>query len=142
MSAADANAAVDPVAKLLGDKDLRVRAIMTLGEIGPASTKTLPDLKKLMQDKDGETQLHAAYAVWQISGDAKETLAVIEKTLATEAQYSNSIHLLGEMRTAAMPMLPTLIALYREEDVPADRKALGEAIKKIDAKLAMKLGIP
>ncbi len=139
---ADANAAVDPVAKLLGDKDLRVRAIMTLGEIGPASTKTLPDLKKLMQDKDGETQLHAAYAVWQISGDAKETLAVIEKTLATEAQYSNSIHLLGEMRTAAMPMLPTLIALYREEDVPADRKALGEAIKKIDAKLAMKLGIP
>ena len=138
---ADAKTAVDPVAKLLTDKDLRLRAIITLGEIGPASAKTVADLKKLMQDKDGETQLHAAFAVWQINGDAKETLAVLEKTLATEAQYSQSIFVLGEMRAAAWPLLPTLVALWREEDVPADRKALAEAIKKIDPPLAKKLGI-
>src|SRR5262249_29621151 len=69
---ADAKNAVDPLAKLLADKELRVRAIMTIGEIGPPAKKTLPDLQKLMQDKDGETQMHAAFAAWQIGGDAKE----------------------------------------------------------------------
>ena len=95
-----------------------------------------------MEDKDGEMQLHAAFALWQVTGDAKESLKTIEKTLGTEAHYTASIFTLGEMRAAAAPMLPTLVALYREEDVPADRKALAEAIKKIDAKLAKKLGIP
>lgn len=139
---AGAKDAVAPVAKLLSDKDLRVRAVMTLGEIGPASAKALPELKKLMQDKDGETQLYAAFAVWQITGDAKESLAVLEKTLGTEAHYAQSIVLLGAMRTAAQSMLPTLVALYRAEDVPADRQALADAIKKIDPTLALKLGIP
>jgi HEAT repeat protein len=138
---AGAKDAVDPVAKLLDDKDLRVRAVMTLGAIGPPARKALPDLKKLMQDKDGETQLHAAFAVWQISGQAKESLAVLEKTLATEAHYTQTIIVLGEMRGAAASILPTLVNLYREEDVPADRKALGDAIKKIDSKVAMQLGI-
>ena len=66
--------AVDPVAKLLDDKELRIRAITTLGEIGPAAKPKLPALKKFLQDKDGEAQLRSALAVWQISGDAKESL--------------------------------------------------------------------
>jgi HEAT repeat protein len=139
---ADAKAAVEPIAKLLADKDLRIRAVMTLGEIGPSAAKTAPELKKFLQDKDGETRIQAAFAVWQISGDAKESLAVLEKTLGTEAHYSQSIVVLGEMRGAALPLLPTLVALWREEDVPADRKALAEAIKKIDPNLAKRLGIP
>jgi len=138
----DAKDAVDPLQKLLSDKELRVRAVMTLGEIGPAAKKAVPELKKLMQDKDGETQLHAAFAAWQITGEAKESLAAIEKTLGTEQYYSPSIVILGEMRAAAAPLLPTLVALYREEDVAADRKALADAIKKIDPPLAKKLGIP
>ncbi|MSQ94434.1 MAG: HEAT repeat domain-containing protein [Gemmataceae bacterium] len=133
--------AVDPVAKLLGDKDLRVRAIMTLGEIGPAAAKTTPQLKQLLKDKDGGAQLAAAFSLWQITGDAKETLAAMTQTLSTEAYYTPTIVLLGDMGPAAEPMLQTLVNLYREEDVPADRKALAEAIKKIDSKVAMKLGI-
>jgi HEAT repeat protein len=138
---AGAKDAVDPVAKLLSDKDLRIRAVMTLGAIGPAANKSLPQLNKLLQDKDGETRLQAALSVWQISGDATESLSVLEKTLATEAHYSASIVILGEMRGAAASLLPTLVNLYRDEDVPADRKALADAIKKIDAKVAMQLGI-
>jgi HEAT repeat protein len=138
---ADAKSAVPTLAKLLADKDLRLRAVITLGEIGPASAPTLGELKKLAQDKDVETQLHAAFAVWQIDGNANECLAVLEKTLATEAGYSQSIVVLGEMRAAAAPILPTLVSLWREEDVAADRKALAEAIKKIDPMLGKKLGI-
>ena len=138
---AEAKAAVDPVAKLLDDKKLRLRAIMTLGEIGPAAQTTLPALKKLTADKDAETQLWSAFALWQISGDAKASLKVLEETLGTEAHYTQSIILLGEMRGAAQSMLPTLVALYREEEVAADRKALAEAIKKIDPQAALKLGI-
>ncbi len=133
--------AVDPVARLLTDKELRNRAIQTLGEIGVPAAKKLPALKKFLDDKDGGTQLAAAFAVWQVSGDAKEPLAVMNQTLATEAHYTQTIVLLGEMRGAAGPMLQTLVNLYRAEDVPADRRALAEAIKKIDAKVAMGLGI-
>lgn len=136
-----AKEAVDPLAKLLGDKDLRVRAITTLGEIGPSANKALPAIKTFMKDEDGDTQLRTAYAVWQISGDTKETMKVLESLLATEKYYTSTIHVLGDMGPAAASLLPTLVALYREEDVPSDRAALADAIKKIDANLAMKLGI-
>jgi HEAT repeat protein len=138
---AGAKDAVETVANLLGDKELRVRAIMTLGEIGKPAAKTTPQLRQLLKDKDGGTQLASAFALWQITGDAKESLATMTQTLSTEAHYTQTIVLLGDMGPAAEPMLQTLVNLYREEDVPADRKALAEAIKKIDAKVAMKLGI-
>jgi HEAT repeat protein len=138
---AAAKDAVDPVAKLLDDKDLRVRAVMTLGEIGPPAKKMLPTLKKLLEDKDGDTQLAAALAVYQISGDVKESMKVLEELLGTEKHYTLAINALGEMGPAAIGMLPTLVNLYREEEVAADRMALANAIKKIDPKAAAKLGI-
>ena len=133
--------AVEPVAKLFDDKELRLRAIITLGEIGPASKPIVAKLQKFLDDKDGDTQLLSAFALWQITGDAKASLKVINQTLGTEAQYTQSIILLGEMGAAAQPLLPTLVALYREEDIAADRLALANAIKKIDPSAAMKLGI-
>ena len=40
-----------------------------------------------------------------------------------------------------MDALPELVKMYREEDGDAMRQALAGAIKKIDHKLASKLGI-
>ena len=57
---------------------------------------------------------------------------------STPGPYIKSM---GEMGAAAESILPTLVNLYREEDVPADRLALARAIKKIDPKAALKLGI-
>ena len=133
--------AVEPVAKLLNDKELRIRAIMTLGEIGPAAGKTSPELKKLLQDKDGDTQLASAFALWQITGDGKESMKVLNGLLATEKYYTPTIQVLGQMGPAAESLLPTLVALWREEDVTADRLALANAIKQIDPKAALSLGI-
>jgi HEAT repeat protein len=133
--------AVAPLTKLLKDKDLRLRAIMTLGEIGPAADKALGELKKGLTDKDLESAAWSAFAVWQISGQSQETLPVLKNSLATEAHYNLSIRLLGEMGDAAQSVLPTLVALYREEENVNDRRTLAAAIKKIDAKAAMKLGI-
>ena len=138
---AAAQDAVEPVAKLLDDKELRLRGIITLGEIGPASKPIVAKLQKFLDDKDGDTQLWSAFALWQITGDAKASLKAINQTLGAEAQYTQSIILLGEMGEAAQPLLPTLVALYREEDIAADRLALANAIKKIDPTAAMKLGI-
>ena len=138
---ATAKDAVAPLVKLLNDKELRLRAIMTLGEIGPPADKAVAELKKGLTDKDAETAAWSAFALWQITGQSKETLPVLEKYLATEAHYNLSIRLLGEMREAAESVLPTLVALYREEENARDRQALAAAIKKIDAKIATKLGI-
>jgi len=138
---ASAKDAVEPIAKLLNDKDLRLRAIMTLGEIGPPAQRILPDLSRLMRDRDSDTQLWSAFAFWQIGGETKDTLKVLEALLGTETHYAPTIRVLGDMGPAAQSMLPTLVALYREEDVAADRQALAAAIKKIDPKAALKLGI-
>lgn len=136
-----AREAVGPVAKLLNDKELRLRAIMTLGEIGPAAEPALADLKKLLTDKDLETKLTSAFAVWQITGQAKEALPVLEKGLESEVHDRLAIRLLGDMGGAAESVLPTLVALYRAEEVASYRQLLAIAIKKIDPKAAMKLGI-
>jgi HEAT repeat protein len=130
-----------PLMKLLQDKDLRLRAIITMGEIGPPADKTLGELKKCINDKDGELAAWSAFALWQITGKSEETLPVLKNLLATEAHYNLSIRLLGDMGEAAQSVLPTLVALYREEENANDRRTLAIAIKKIDAKAAMTLGI-
>ncbi len=138
---AEAKDAVDPVAKLLNDQELRLRAIITLGEIGSPAATTVPALKKFLQDTDGDIQLRTAFAIWQITGDAQESLPVLEELLGTEKHYGPAIQTLGEMGPAALKMLPTLVRLYRDEEVAADRLALAATIKKIDPKAAAKLGI-
>ena len=137
-----AKQAAGPVAELLDDNDLHLRAIITLGEIGPPIAKPSEmKLIKLLDHKDGEIQLWSAFALWQLTGDAKRSLKVINETLGSEKQYTQSIILLGEMGPAAEPLLRTLVNLYREEDIASDRRALAAAIKKIDPKAAQKLGI-
>jgi hypothetical protein len=130
------------VADLLVNEDLRLRAIITLGEIGPPAAKSgSGKLAKLLEDKDNEIQLWSAFALWQITGDAKRSLKVMNETLGTEKHYTQSIILLGEMGPAAESLLPTLVNLYRAEDIASDRQALAVAIKKIDPKVAASLGI-
>jgi HEAT repeat protein len=136
-----AKEAVTPLLKLLQDKDLRLRAIMTLGEIGPPADNALGELKKSLTDKDGELAGWSAFAVWQITGKGEETLPVLKNLLATEAHYNLAIRLLGDMGESAQSVLPTLVALYREEENGNDRRTLAAAIKKIDAKAALNLGI-
>jgi HEAT repeat protein len=138
----DAEAAVPPLLKLLSrDKDLRIRIVLTLGEIGPAAKAAVPDLTTLLKDKDVETRLSTAFVLWQITGETKDALPVLEKGLALEGHDKLAIRLLGEMEKAALTVLPTLVALYREEEEFTYRQLLAAAIKKIDPKAAMKLGI-
>jgi HEAT repeat protein len=126
---------------MIDDKDLRVRAIITLGEIGPPAAKTAPSLKTLFTDKDDETVLRAAFAYWQITGDAKESLPILEKLIASEQVDKQAVHLIGEMRVAAASMMPSLVALYREDEDASFRQTVAVAIKKIDPETAKKLGI-
>jgi HEAT repeat protein len=133
--------AVDPVAKMIDDKDLRVRAIITLGEIGPPAAKVAPTLKKLFTDKDDETVLRASFAYWQIAGDGKTSLPILEKLIASEQVDKQAVHLIGEMGSAAASLMPSLVALYREDEDAAFRQAVAVAIKKIDPETAKKLGI-
>ena len=52
-----------------------------------------------------------------------------------------AVEKIGAMGPAARDLLPDLVRAYREEDGDAIRRALGEAIKKIDPDLAGKLGV-
>jgi HEAT repeat protein len=138
---ADAKDAIPALTNLLQDKELRIRAVMTLGEIGFPAIKVVSELKKLLNDKDGEAQLCSAFVIWQITGQAADTLPVLEKGLESEAHDRLAIRLLGNMGGAAQRALPTLAALYRAEEVASYRQLLSVSIKKIDPKAAMQLGI-
>jgi HEAT repeat protein len=133
--------AVEPLTLLLPDKDLRIRAIITLGEIGSGAVKAVPELNKFSKDKDTEAYLWSTFAIWQITRNTKETLSVLVKGLELPTHDKLAIRLLGEMGEAAQSVLQTLVGMYREEEDSSYRLALAEAIKKIDPKAAMRLGI-
>jgi HEAT repeat protein len=133
--------AVGPLMKLLEDKDVQPHAVRALGEIGPAAEKALPSVRPLLKEKDDETRLLAAFAVWQISGEAKESLPILEKGLASPTHDHLAARLLGEMGEAGRDSLGVLVEIYREETDSQMRQLLATAIKKIDPKVAVKLGI-
>jgi HEAT repeat protein len=138
---AGAKDAVAPIMKLLDDKDLRFCAMATLGEIGPAAKKAAPYLQKALSDKDEEVQLRAAYAYWQITGETKAPLKVLEDLLGSEKQDRAAIQLIAAMGPAAKESLETLVIIYRQEEDATFRQLVGIAIKKIDPETGKRLGI-
>ncbi len=141
---ADAKDAAAALIKTLGDSEPAVRqtAIMALGRIGKAAPASAVALRPLLKDADKPMRVHAAFALWQITGDAKEALGVLRPLLgdASGAQAA-AIAKIGAIGPPAREVLPDLVRMYREEDNPALRGTIAQAIKGIDPALAGKLGI-
>ena len=102
------------MAKLLDDKQLRVRAIMTLGAIGPAAAKTVPELKKLRSERDEET-MWAAYANWQVTGEARKTSSS-SKSCSAPISTSKRSTSSAKWAAHAKDLLPGLVGIYREDN--------------------------
>jgi len=142
--ATDAKPASGALCKALGDKAPSVQqaAAQAIGSIGRSAKDCVVSLRPLLQDKDRTLRLHAAFALWQVTGEAKESLKALRPLLAEEdAVQVLAVEKIGAIGPAARDLLPDLVRAYREEDGEAIRRALGDAIKKIDPELAGKLGL-
>jgi HEAT repeat protein len=140
----DAREAVPVLTTALEDKEPIVRqaAAEALGNIGPAARDSAATLRALLKDGDKALRLRSAFALWRVTGQAEETLAALQPLLAEDGTLQiQAVEKLGALGAAAVDLLPDLVTMYREQDGEALRTALAEAIKKIDPKLAGKLGI-
>src|SRR5205814_4888570 len=108
------------------DKEPVVRqaAIEALGNVGPAAIPSAAALRALLKDPDKAARLRAAFALWQITGEAKETLATLRPLLAESGTLQiETVQKLGEIGPAAVDLLPDLVMMYREEDDEVPRQA-------------------
>ncbi|MEV7858518.1 HEAT repeat domain-containing protein [Streptomyces hirsutus] len=84
-----------------------------LGRIGPAAVTALPRLKGMMTAGYEWTRLHAAVAVWDITGEAEADSVIgtlLEVWEKNEATAHHIVTFLGRMGPSAAPALPRLQA--------------------------------
>ncbi|MEU2600762.1 hypothetical protein ABZ669_27030 [Streptomyces hirsutus] len=84
-----------------------------LGRIGPAAVTALPRLKEMMTADYEWTRLHAAIAVWDITGEAEADSVIgtlLEVWEKNEATAHHIVTFLSCMGPAAAPALPRLQA--------------------------------
>jgi HEAT repeat protein len=67
-------------------RDVRLRAVVLLREIGNPAKAAIPDLIKCLSDSDGTVRVHAAIALGNMGPDAKSALPFLEPFLRNPSQ--------------------------------------------------------
>ena len=119
--------------------DHRETAAWLLGEIGPPAKDAVPELQKAMRSNQRRHKILAARALWRITGQANETVAVLALAMGNTDEETCTVaaQALGEMGPAAILALPTL--LNARTNSLYVRRAVNEALKKIDPEMAARV---
>ena len=110
--------------ELLGNPDCADDAAIALGDIGPAAQEAIPALRTCVQLEGTDDafvralRLAAANAIWKISGDFADVLAVATEMLDDEEEWLcfNACHQLMELGPAAQPAADHLQRLLGHHD--------------------------
>lgn len=103
----------------LNDADPRVRrsAVWYLGELGPLTASAVPSVRNALTDPDGRVRISAARALWRMTGDADEAVAVLQRELAaSDGNYQTALTI-SEMGRSAESAIPALLARLGSEAV-------------------------
>jgi HEAT repeat protein len=133
-AAADALRAIDPkaprvvneIAELLAEREYpaRVTALRILGGLGAAARPALPRVRECLADRSPEVVIESALALWRISGDKREPLALLRATARTAHTASPT-----PVNFSYLPILVTDFSRY-PSGTPRVRAA--EAIYEIE----------
>jgi HEAT repeat protein len=108
-------------------------AVVRLGRMGPAARAAIPVLRESLKDRDPLLQLDAAAALWNIDPQtAPETVPVLISVLRRRVNQTQVVQTLGNMGTEAKVAVPTLQQLLQRESGEELRRAILEALKKIE----------
>jgi HEAT repeat protein len=97
--------------------EVRGSAAEALGKHKCRAHESLIALENGMQDSAGIVRLQSAKALWLITGKAERVLPVLIQLLETPEGWQAN-YVLGMMRQAAAPAIPSLVRVLRTERVP------------------------
>jgi HEAT repeat protein len=130
----DASPAVDPLAKLLSDKDieLRLQAATALAAVGPDARTALKALQEALKDSDKGVRAQVIFAIGNIGLDAADAVPNLVETLkdANAEVRLAAVRALAAIGGPAKPAVPALKALLQDPTVEI-RNAAKDAIQKI-----------
>jgi HEAT repeat protein len=114
---------------------IRLGAVETLREMGPAAKPAVAALTERLQDPDLGVRLEAAYAIWKIDGKAEPGLPILIKALEPGEQGNDlyrtkAVYVLGEIGPEAKVALASLVAMMGHKDWRV-REYVADALGKI-----------
>jgi HEAT repeat protein len=109
---------------------VRGHAARALGNLG--AKDFMPDLKKLLSDKDARVCVEAAAASIRLDGDSADALPILERGLeeASLETRATTITRLGELGPTAKPLVPSLRDALLDPS-PRLRRLAAQALLKI-----------
>ncbi|MEO1995319.1 MAG: HEAT repeat domain-containing protein [Planctomycetaceae bacterium] len=121
---------------LLGASDkhdfVREKALQALARIGKQAVSTLPTLQKHLRNVEYANRVHAAYAVWRISGHNQEPLQILLQLASERDSDLEAIMMIGRLGPAAGAAVPTMIE-YLGSDDPDIRLESAQTLGQIGA---------
>ena len=126
--------ALEALIATLVDKSPAVRAaaVTSVGSIGQRAASSAPQVRQRLSDRDLRVRVAAARALWQITGEAVESVPVLVAALKQPNAWDSALAL-GAMREAASNAVPALIDVIQREKVsrplremPVSALALGK----------------
>jgi HEAT repeat protein len=117
----------------------RESAAWFLGEIGPPAQDALPSLHEALSSKQIWLPVFAARAIWKIDHHAEAVLPTLLNLLKSGDSITRvlAIRALADIGPGAKPAVPALLEA-RKVSLPV-RRAVNEALKKIDPETASKV---
>ncbi len=91
--------------KCLDDVNARVKieAADALGDLGPIAKRALPKLKMLLDSTQDQVSLHAAKAIFQITGDADTFRKFLDKELSMPNRLSDCLDAISDLEKSGQP---------------------------------------
>ncbi len=119
----------------------RMRAVSSLGDMGPLGAPAIPDLIKALKSNDGVVAGSAARSLGRIHCEPEKIIPLLIAGLDSpvDGVREGAAQGLGEFGPLSKAALPRLLELSKIPDKDL-RVAVGSALKKIDPESAAKAG--
>ncbi|WP_173071000.1 PBS lyase [Phytohabitans houttuyneae] len=91
-------------------------ALVAVGRLGPAAADAAPDLRRLLDHRDAATEIAAASALWQVTGDPDAVLPTLTRHLAAGGRVAAAAEAVAALGPAAEVLAPRLRKLAKARD--------------------------
>jgi tetratricopeptide (TPR) repeat protein len=110
----------------------RKEGLTRLALMGPEAVSATPAVRRLLNDQNQLVCAHAAWAIWEIEGDAETALEVLEKSLTSKSAHvvQFACYTLCNLGEFARPAAPTLAMLVSDKDAYV-RLHAAEALSRV-----------
>ena len=92
------------------------RTLLGIAHLGPEAAQFEERIRTLMNDNDKHVMPHAAYALWKVTGNADESIAVFREMFKSRDYLDDSIEFVGKMQKEGAPLVEDIAEFLEEEN--------------------------